>query len=504
MRGYHRMVGAPKINSKSSNQRKIFNYSPSLAILTLSACGGSDDSGINDTSTSLKNISLSGNRSDYKIDAFSTGFTISQNGSVLKNTSDGVIEFDDGGTYMLRDTANLIANASSHLENYSHPDELINTNVAWLHTGAWWRGSADVLENPEALLQFPSLGEFSVSTAYINISEITGVGGLDPNWDESWDTNGDNIIDVDEDELPIYLQGLDLNEYWGNYVVNYWEPEWKEVLYEKIDVVMAQNFDGVMFDVTTGWVRKIDDNPNAVADMATLMTDVTTYLHQNYGNTALATFNIGYSVLEAHPELADVINAAYFQNSYFKWDGTGEVSNQFDQSRMANLQDLFNINGKTLYVMDHLDELNDDQILAYLVNSLENNTIPMIGSHLFENFTVYPIYRITQSDATTLKGWEHTDFFYSDNDTVTLTGGGGNDVYSFAANGIQNTITDFDISNDKLIFFDSEYNILGSDEIERSETTDGHLKLSSLTGTTIILEDCSLSDPINLYNESLA
>lgn len=499
------MANKSKKSSKLSNRRRIFTYSPSLAILSLSACGGDDDIS-NNANTSLQKISLVGNRSDYKIDASSTGFTLSQNGEALTNTKSGELEFSDGGTYVLRDTANLVANASSHLENYSSPETLIGTNVTWLHTGAWWGNgsSINVFESPEALLQFPSRGEFAVNTAYINISEISGVGDWDPHWDEKWDTNGDNIIDVDNDQLPTYLQGLDLNEYWGNYVVNYWEPEWKTTLYEKIDIVMAQNFDGVMFDVTSGWIRKIDDNPNAVADMATLMSDVTTYLHDNYGNTALATFNIGYAVLEAHPELAGIIDAAYFQNSFFKWDGTGELSDSFDQSRMDDLRELFNAEGKALFVMDHLDDLDDDKILDYLVNSLENDTIPMIGSHLFENFTDYPIFRITQSDETTLTGWDNNDFFYSDSDTVTLIGGGGDDVFSFAAKGIQNTITDFDISNDKVIFFDSEYNLLGSDEIQREETTDGSLMLSASTGTSIILENCSLADPINLYGEILA
>lgn len=475
-----------------------------FGILPLSACGG-DDIGTPDTN-GTNFINLLGNRSDYSIDATGSGYTISTHGQALSNHAGGTISFSDGGMYLLRDTGAIIANGISHLENYSSYNELLKTNVTWLHTGATWGDTqkTGVFEIPETLLQYPSLGDTAVVTAYINIAEITGIGGWDPHWDPSWDANNDNLIDVDESALPSYLQGLDLNEYWGNYIVNYWEPEWKQTLFEKIDYVMAQNFDGVMFDVTTAWSAKLDSNPNALNDMATLMADVTNYIHTNYGNTALSTFNIGPNVLREHPELAKVIDAAYFQNSYFQWTGDGEISDYYDPDVVDLIQEIFEAEGKVLYVMDHVNDPTTDNYLTYLINSLETDTVPMIGSHLFENFTNYPIYRITAETSEHVTGWEHSDIFYSDASDVVFSGNGGNDIFAFSSNSENNIILDFDSAKDQIVFFDTTYAILAPSEVTKVQGTDGTLELICSNGASVMLENFDFNQPLDLYSGVIA
>ena len=446
-------------------------------------------------------INLDGNRSDYKIEASTSGFVISQEGQSDLFHKGGTIHFSDGGVYLLRDTSAIIASATSHLENYDGFDAL-SSNVEWFHTGAWWNGPHDtnIFENPEAILQFPSRGENSVTTAYINIAEISGVGGWDPHWNSAWDLDGDNIIDVEESSLPSYLQGLTLNEYWGNYFVNYWEEGWKDTLFEKIDIVMAQNFDGVMFDVTTAWSHKIDKNPNALSDMATLMTEVSSYIHSNYGNTALATFNIGNAVLKEHPELAGVIDAAYYQNSYLNWNGDGEISPYVEYERFVALSNLFNSNGKTLFAMDHLDVQDEETLLSYLKNSIDTGVTPMISSHLFENFIDYPIYRFVNSDRKEISGWERKDIFFSDVDGAVLSGEGGSDTFSFSAGSAKNMITDFNPQDDRVIFFNSDLEVLGAADVEKIQSSDGTLELVSSTGASVILENLTINDPIDIYS----
>lgn len=489
-----------QIKDKQLKKQKSLNYTSPLALISLTACGGEE------TQPSVSNIiNLTGNRSDYKIDATTSGFIISTSDETISTPTNGSVAFSDGGTYLLRDTKSIIAKASSHLENYSLPDDLISSKAIWLHTGAYFSNTAhaNVLINPEDILQFPSRGYDTVNTAYINISEITGVGNSDPFWNEAWDANGDNIIDLSEDQLPVYLQGLDYNTDWGNYVVNYWESEWKDVLFDKIDIVMSQNFDGVMFDVTTGWMKKIENNPNAISDMAILMEEVTSYIHNTYGNTALATFNIGFNVLQEHPELAKIIDAAYFQNSYFKWTGDGSMSESYNPDQINIIKDIFNSEGKALFVMDHLNDPTDQLLIDYLINSVETSTVPMIGSKLFENFTDYPIYRITMQETQNLSGWENTDIFYSDADTVNLSGNGGNDIFTFAVDSRHNTITDFDPNNDRVIFFDASYNVLDSSDVTKTQNSDGSLELLCSTGASVILENCETGQPINIYSEFL-
>ncbi|MDR3349110.1 MAG: endo alpha-1,4 polygalactosaminidase, partial [Acidaminococcales bacterium] len=48
------------------------------------------------------------------------------------------------------------------------------------------------------------------------------------------------------------------NPYWkGNFVVKYWEREWKDLLFGKpgayLDLILAQGFDGAFLDIVDGW-----------------------------------------------------------------------------------------------------------------------------------------------------------------------------------------------------------------------------------------------------------
>lgn len=474
--------------------------------LSLAACGGGEDgSEINSNDENIV-FSLAGNRGDYHIDSINGLYFITSSSGVTNSYDNGTVQFTDGGIYVLRDTASIIARASSHLENYAFYENLANANVSWLHTGAWW-GSSDsqnVFENPEDILQYPSLGNHSVVTAYINISEITGVGGWDPHWDQSWDQNGDNLIDVPEDQLPSYLQGLDLNEYWGNYVVNYWEPEWKNIIFEKIDIVMAQNFDGVMFDVTTGWQDKVDTNPNALQDMADLIVEVTNYIHQNYGNTALSTFNMGVNVLINYPELSELVDAIYQQNSYFQWTGSGEVSESFEPNITLQMSDIMGDQNKLMFVMDHVNDPTEDNFVSYLVQSVDTNTVPMIASHLFENFEDYPIYRFSYDGSEILEGWEFQDYFWSGVGNDIFAGNGGEDVFAFSASSSGNVIVDFDPDNDKIVFLDNDLQVLDHNDLSKITTDTGDLQISSTLGATVILQGCDAGNVIDVHSSFLA
>lgn len=459
----------------------------------------------NDTdvpSTGVASISLIGNRGDYNISKTADGYSIVNENMVQTQVQSGQINFSDGGTYLLRDTANIIANAKSHLENYTFGQSLFTANVQWLHTASWWVNTetVDIFVNPQDLLQYPSLGENNVVTAYINISEITGVGDWDPHWNNSWDVNGDDVIDVDVSLLPSYLQGLDFVDFWGNYVVNYWEPEWKEVLFEKIDMVMSQNFDGVMFDCVSRWNFKTDTNPNALADMVSLVIEVTNYIHEKYGNTALATFNMDPQVLIQYPELANIIDGVYQQNSYLNWTGDGQISSSFNAAETTAMAEIMSLAGKTMFVMDHIDTPTNSIFLDFMILSAQSGVIPMISSLRFEDFESYPIYRFSYDGQEEVVGWEYTDYFWSGVGSDMMAGAGGADTYVFAPGSVNNMILDFNPENDRLVFLDEELNIPSDLTATKELTIDGDLEVSSISGASVVLVGCDLDSIIDVYN----
>ncbi|MDR2005921.1 MAG: endo alpha-1,4 polygalactosaminidase [Acidaminococcales bacterium] len=65
-------------------------------------------------------------------------------------------------------------------------------------------------------------------------------------WQKSWSARPPSWIEKE-------------NPHWkGNFVVKYWEKEWKDILFGKpdayLDLIIAQGFDGAFLDIVDGWV----------------------------------------------------------------------------------------------------------------------------------------------------------------------------------------------------------------------------------------------------------
>jgi len=74
--------------------------------------------------------------------------------------------------------------------------------------------------------------------AYISIGEAEDYR---PYWKEKW-----------KRVKPEWLRGE--NPDWeGNYIVDYWHPEWQAIILKSIDAAMASGFDGIYLDIVNGF-----------------------------------------------------------------------------------------------------------------------------------------------------------------------------------------------------------------------------------------------------------
>jgi len=82
--------------------------------------------------------------------------------------------------------------------------------------------------------------------AYMSIGEAESYRWY---WQDSWDENHDGIPDPD---APSWLDKE--NPDWpGNYKVKFWDPGWQGIVFEYLDKVLAQGFDGVYLDLVDAY-----------------------------------------------------------------------------------------------------------------------------------------------------------------------------------------------------------------------------------------------------------
>lgn len=223
----------------------------------------------------------------------------------------------------------------SHLEGYGEWQRFVDVPVDFLRTGAYWSFiGAPQSWGPDQLNGRPPIlpdRADKVIVAYINATEYTAIGRWDPSFDPAWDRDGDAIIDSGVAGLPSYVETKVFNADWKGYVAAYWTASWRDQLVRKIDAVAAEHFDGIMLDVMTGyktWQSAFPEmDPRKLrGDMADLFRWISEYSKQRHGTAFAVTANLDPAAYEYFSEMGRSIDAGYYQNALFEWNGSGRMN----------------------------------------------------------------------------------------------------------------------------------------------------------------------------------
>ena len=88
-------------------------------------------------------------------------------------------------------------------------------------------------------------------------------------WDPSWTTNP-----------PSWL-GPENPDWAGNYKVRFWDPGWQAIVFDYLDRIVAQGFDGIYMDIIDAyyyWSEESPEQPNADALMVDFVVAIRSYL----------------------------------------------------------------------------------------------------------------------------------------------------------------------------------------------------------------------------------
>jgi len=395
-------------------------------------------------------------RTSYRLD-------LSEDGTLVINRVTGetvIVPYGDEmvfATYSRysKNTSSIIHNVRSHAETYAPWEDIVDLPVDFLRTGAYstWNGMTPQ-ESIEAIetcpFFFPDRAD-KVIVAYINLMEFTKIGNWDYAFDPSWDANNDNLIDDQLNNLPDYVDTKVLNEAWKGYVAAYWTDSWKEVLKKKIDLAAAQNFDGVMFDVMTGywtWMNAYSDSDldDLRQKSVDLVIEMSEYAKSKYGTAFLITANLDRNVYLYFDDMGAHVDGGYFQNAYFDWDGSGEIVDYgisaLDEDSGNPLIEFMGNQGLPLLNMDHLgtgnvspgldfedfdDRITEKNLLLLFRWAAESGSLPFV-TQVFMQLTSYneiPRFSRVIPGQETFGNTPYDDWVLgSDTDDVVLTGGG--------------------------------------------------------------------------------
>lgn len=306
----------------------------SVAIDSISVRAEPDGVVIATLNFELPPYSFTGLRTDYRLD-------LTENGTAVIHRQSGETTvvpygekmFFNGMLKYSKDTSYIIHHVRSQMETHGDWHELSSLPVDWLRAdGVWcWGGKSawDCIDKRFVTpMTFPDQPD-KVITGYIDFCEVFPVD-WDPAFNPAWDKDKDMYID-DDVIVPDYIAKDTLNPLFDIYMANYWTDSWLEQLKKKVDLIAAQNFSGVFFDVLPAhstWSQvnsKMSLNLLRKREME-LLAKISTYAKEQYGSSFLVTGNIGHNVREYFYNLGDYLDGGYYQAFFFNWLGTGEVN----------------------------------------------------------------------------------------------------------------------------------------------------------------------------------
>lgn len=168
------------------------------------------------------------------------------------------------------------------------------------------------------------------------------------------------------------------NEGWvDEYVVRYWEPEWKSIIMgspeSRLDVILEAGFDGVALDGVDLYQLFLEENPSAIIDMHTFISEIKSYADARTADRSFGIFVINSERLIDEPSvdwtgnLTGIIKSShyfapvdqpvdsevidFYAAQLDKWIAANKLVLTLDYaSRQANIETIYNTAAERGYI----------------------------------------------------------------------------------------------------------------------------------------------------------
>jgi hypothetical protein len=280
-----------------------------------------------------------------------------------------------GSVKYSKNSSYIVHHIRSHAETYIDWSSIADLPVDFLRTGGDFNFGPDSTSGRQypattAKARFPDRADKAI-VGYVASMEF---GPGDMAFDPSWDTDGDRLIDPGVTNLPSYVDLKVYNPTWRGYVAAYWTDSWRAHIQKSLDVLAVEHFDGVMFDVMTSYWYWLQAYP--ALDVNTLRQQYvdllkwsSDYAKATYGSAFLITVNLDPAVKDYFPDFGRYIDAGYYQNAFFRWDGSGVIDGygqSISRSGFSNPPiDFIRNQGLSVLDMDHLGTGTTSSVVTF-------------------------------------------------------------------------------------------------------------------------------------------
>ena len=219
----------------------------------------------------------------------------------------------------------------------------------------------------QQIQQIRQSGKYAV--AYISIGEAENYRYY---WQDNWNTN-----------TPPWL-GLENPDWEGNFKVRFWYPEWQQIVFDYVDTIVAQGFDGIYMDIIDAYWYWMEENPEqSQADslMCQFVINLREHVNIVTGNSDFvlipqngeAVWDQGNVSAGLKQQYFNSINAIGVEDVFFP--GDLDENNEYDPDdyRLNIIQDYL-ANQKQVYSIDYLTD--NEKLVQYIEAASLNNYVP--------------------------------------------------------------------------------------------------------------------------------
>jgi len=202
--------------------------------------------------------------------------------------------------------------------------------------GEWTAAEIEGLRNhdgdqPKIVLAYLSIGEAEDYRWY---------------WKPDWEPGNPDWLGDENPDWP------------GNYLVRFWDPDWQKIVYDYLDKILAQGFDGVYLDKLDSCWDLEDERESAPADMVAFTKAISEYGKSKRGGFVCIVQNAAALAADfpEHPSNVDGIGQEELY--FFATDDPRPDQSGDDEGRLEleGYLDLFRNAGGIVLTVDYCDD----------------------------------------------------------------------------------------------------------------------------------------------------
>jgi cysteinyl-tRNA synthetase len=180
-------------------------------------------------------------------------------------------------------------------------------------------------------------------------------------------------------------------EWEGNFKVRFWYPEWQDIIFDYVDIILEQGFNGIYCDIIDAYYYWMEENPEeALADslMIQFVVNIRNHISESTEKEFFIIPQNGEFIIH-EPHVSETLKQKYFEaidaigveDVFFYGDRENDNPYNPQNERIEVLKEYLN-NGKNVFSIEYITD--PKLIQQYHVAYTVNNFVPYITTRFLD------------------------------------------------------------------------------------------------------------------------